>query len=62
MDGRVARLTHNFGKLGVRFDSLADIIAFGVAPAMLFYFSFGHEFARIGSLVTAIFVVLALLG
>ena len=36
LDGRVARLTHTTSKFGVEFDSLADVIAFGVAPAVLF--------------------------
>lgn len=57
MDGRVARLTHTTSKFGVEFDSLADVIAFGVAPAMLFYFAFGSEFGKFGSLVSAMFVV-----
>ena len=38
LDGRVARLTKTTSKFGVEFDSLADVIAFGVAPAILFYF------------------------
>ena len=57
LDGRVARLTKTTSKFGVEFDSLADIIAFGVAPAMLFYFTVGHSFGRLGSLVAALFVV-----
>ena len=35
-DGRVARMTNTTSKFGVEFDSLADLIAFGVAPAVLF--------------------------
>lgn len=57
LDGRVARLTNTTSKFGVEFDSLADIIAFGVAPAMLFYFAIGIGFGRIGVLVTALFVI-----
>ena len=38
LDGRVARLTNTQSKFGVEFDSLADIVAFGVAPAMLVYY------------------------
>ena len=57
LDGRVARLTKTTSKFGVEFDSLADLVAFGVAPAMLFYFSIGSEFGRFGSLITAMFVV-----
>jgi len=57
LDGRIARLTHTTSKFGMEFDSLADIVAFGVAPAMLLYFCCGNEFGRFGSLVSAIFVV-----
>ncbi|AII15181.1 phosphatidylserine synthase [Campylobacter iguaniorum] len=57
LDGRVARLTKTTSKFGVEFDSLADLVAFGVAPAMLFYFSIGHYFGRFGSLLAAVFVV-----
>ena len=57
LDGRVARLTKTTSKFGVEFDSLADIVAFGVAPAVLFYYSVGHHFGRLGSLVAALFVV-----
>ena len=34
-DGRVARLTRTQSQFGVELDSLADVISFGVAPAML---------------------------
>lgn len=57
LDGRVARMTKTTSKFGAEFDSLADIVAFGVAPAMLFYFNVGHEFGRLGSLVAAMYVV-----
>lgn len=57
LDGRVARLTNTTSKFGVEFDSLADIIAFGAAPAMLFYFSVGHQYGKAGSLIAAVFVV-----
>jgi CDP-diacylglycerol--serine O-phosphatidyltransferase len=36
-DGRVARLTKTQSKFGMELDSLADVISFGVAPAMLVY-------------------------
>ena len=35
LDGRVARMTGTTSAFGVEFDSLADIISFGVAPAIL---------------------------
>lgn len=57
LDGRVARLTHATSKFGVEFDSLADIVAFGVAPALLFYCAVGHDYGKVGSLVAALYVV-----
>ena len=36
-DGRVARLTKTQSNLGLQLDSLADVISFGVAPALLVY-------------------------
>lgn len=57
LDGRVARLTNTASKFGVEFDSLADIVAFGVAPAMLLYFYIGLDYGRYGVVVSAIFVI-----
>lgn len=57
LDGRVARLTKTTSKFGVEFDSLADLVAFGVAPAILFYLVIGVEFGRLGVLMSAMFVV-----
>jgi CDP-diacylglycerol---serine O-phosphatidyltransferase len=37
LDGRIARLTGTEGPFGVQFDSLADMISFGIAPAILAY-------------------------
>lgn len=37
LDGRVARLTKTQSEFGVQLDSLADAVAFGVAPAFLLY-------------------------
>src|SRR5271156_4013796 len=36
-DGRVARLTKTQSEFGVQLDSLADLVSFGVAPALLLY-------------------------
>lgn len=57
LDGRVARLTNTSSKFGVEFDSLADIVAFGVAPAMLLFFYAGESYGRIGQVVSALFVI-----
>jgi len=37
LDGRVARMTGTNTEFGVQFDSLADVVSFGVAPAVLAY-------------------------
>lgn len=38
LDGRVARLTNTQSAFGAEYDSLADIVSFGVAPALIIYF------------------------
>jgi len=57
MDGRVARLTGTTSRFGVEFDSLADIVSFGIAPAMLLYFYVGQHFGRFGILISALYVI-----
>jgi CDP-diacylglycerol--serine O-phosphatidyltransferase len=57
LDGRVARLTNTTSKFGIEFDSLADIVAFGVAPAMMLFFAIGENYGRFGALVSGLFVV-----
>ena len=57
LDGRIARMTNTTSQFGVEFDSLADIISFGIAPAMILYFFIGHEFGRFGILVSALYVI-----
>jgi CDP-diacylglycerol--serine O-phosphatidyltransferase len=42
LDGRIARLTGSASDFGVEFDSLADVISFGIAPAIL-SFSWGLQ-------------------
>jgi CDP-diacylglycerol--serine O-phosphatidyltransferase len=37
MDGRVARMTGTNTEFGVQFDSLADVVSFGIAPAVVAY-------------------------
>lgn len=37
LDGRIARLTHTTSRFGIEYDSLADLVAFGVAPGILVY-------------------------
>ena len=37
IDGRVARLTHTQSEFGAQYDSLSDMVSFGVAPALVIY-------------------------
>lgn len=37
MDGRIARLTHTQSAFGEQYDSLSDMVSFGVAPALVMY-------------------------
>lgn len=57
VDGRIARLTGTESEFGREFDSLADVITFGVAPALLAYRWGLDGFPRLGWLVPLFFVV-----
>jgi CDP-diacylglycerol--serine O-phosphatidyltransferase len=59
LDGRVARASRTSSQFGVEFDSLSDVIAFGVAPAML---TFSWALRPIGSLGIAIGGLFVLCG
>lgn len=56
IDGRVARLTKTQSQIGVQLDSLADLVSFGVAPAILVYHWSLSELGRAGMLVGFVFV------
>ena len=61
MDGRVARLTKTESEFGVQYDSLSDLVSFGVAPAVLIYVWALAPFARLGWLGSALYVICAAL-
>jgi len=44
LDGRIARMTNSTTQFGVEFDSIADVLTFGIAPAILAY-AWGYGFA-----------------
>lgn len=50
LDGRVARLTHTQSAFGVEYDSLSDMVSFGVAPALVVYVWALKDFAAIKSI------------
>ena len=62
IDGRVARLARTTSRFGMEYDSIADTVSFGVAPAILAY-SAGHliDLGRTGFVMTFLFTACAAL-
>jgi len=56
LDGRVARLTNTQSDFGAQFDSLADMVSFGVAPAMLVYFWMFSDIGKVGWIGSFVYV------
>lgn len=56
LDGKVARLTRATSRFGVEYDSLADLVAFGVGPGILMYLWALRPFGRLGWLAAFLFV------
>ncbi|HEY6009051.1 MAG TPA: CDP-diacylglycerol--serine O-phosphatidyltransferase [Geobacteraceae bacterium] len=57
LDGKVARATGTTSQFGVEYDSLADLVAFGVTPGLLMYSWALKPFGRLGWLAAFLFVV-----
>jgi CDP-diacylglycerol--serine O-phosphatidyltransferase len=58
LDGRIARMTGTTSEFGGELDSLADVVSFGVAPALLAYqWSFAQAVPRAGWLAAFLFVM-----
>ncbi|MHB8068893.1 MAG: CDP-diacylglycerol--serine O-phosphatidyltransferase [Desulfobaccales bacterium] len=57
LDGRIARMTHSTSSFGVQYDSLADLVSFGVAPALLVYLWALQPFKQFGWVAAFLFVV-----
>lgn len=57
LDGRIARLTSSSTRFGMEYDSLADLLAFGVAPATLLYTWALRPYGRIGWVAVFLFVI-----
>jgi len=55
LDGRVARMTGTQSDFGVQYDSLADIVSFGIAPALVVYmwslYGLGDRWGMLGAFV-----------
>jgi CDP-diacylglycerol---serine O-phosphatidyltransferase len=56
LDGRLARLTHATSKFGAEYDSLCDLVSFGMAPATLMYLWALNPFGRLGLMACFLFV------
>ncbi len=56
LDGWVARLTHSTTRFGIELDSLSDLVAFGVAPAVMLYKWSLLPFGRVGWAAAFLFV------
>ena len=61
LDGRVARLTHTQSEFGAQLDSLVDMVAFGVAPAMVAYVWSLHSIGKVGWIIAFIYASCAAL-
>lgn len=56
LDGRLARLGGNESAFGREFDSLADVVSFGVAPALLTFHIVLRDFDRYGLLIAFVYL------
>lgn len=57
LDGRVARLTNTTSDFGAQYDSLADMVSFGVAPALVIYIWSLQSMGKLGWLATFVYIV-----
>jgi CDP-diacylglycerol--serine O-phosphatidyltransferase len=55
LDGRIARWTNTASDFGKEYDSLVDLIAFGLAPALVVYFWSLHAIGRAGWLIAFLY-------
>lgn len=56
MDGRVARMTNTQSSFGEQYDSMSDIVSFGVAPALVMYEYLLQDIGRWGWIAAFIYV------
>lgn len=56
LDGRMARLTRSTSKFGAEYDSLCDLVSFGVAPALMLFMWALQPFGRMGWIACFLFV------
>lgn len=56
LDGKIARLTNTSSEFGVQLDSLADLVAFGVTPALMMYLWKLSAYGRLGLMACFLFM------
>lgn len=56
LDGKLARLTNSASDFGVQLDSLADLVAFGVGPAVMVYQWHLHAYGRLGLMASFLLI------
>jgi CDP-diacylglycerol--serine O-phosphatidyltransferase len=56
LDGRVARLTNSTSEFGAEYDSLCDLVSFGMAPGLLLFLWALEPFGRLGWLASFFYV------
>jgi CDP-diacylglycerol--serine O-phosphatidyltransferase len=56
LDGRVARMTNTQSEFGVQYDSLCDLISFGLAPALLMHQAGLKDVGRLGWIICFMFL------
>jgi len=56
LDGQIARLTRTSSRFGLEYDSLADLVSFGVAPGLLIYTWALTGYGRLGWVAAFLFV------
>ncbi|WP_028575357.1 CDP-diacylglycerol--serine O-phosphatidyltransferase [Desulfonatronovibrio hydrogenovorans] len=56
LDGKIARLTNSTSDFGIQFDSLSDLVSFGVCPALMIYLWQTHAFDQVGLAVAFLFM------
>jgi CDP-diacylglycerol--serine O-phosphatidyltransferase len=60
LDGRVARMTNSTTQFGVEFDSIADVLTFGIAPAVLAYawgYGFFPELGKVAWAISFLYLI-----
>ena len=56
LDGRIARFTNTQSSFGVQYDSLSDMVAFGVAPAVLMFSWVLSDLGKVGWMIAFLYV------